>query len=93
MARFQARDHGCPVSPVQAMKSSTSALAQPGPSRACVFVGDELKRQSCTKGVRGSQRPYCMLCVHCPKCVDNPHAVTCELCAACRMCAMFRNGK
>lgn len=47
----------------------------------------------CKPGVMGTQRPFCMLCIHCPKCADNPHQVTCPLCAACRACDMHNRAR
>ncbi|MEZ5385760.1 MAG: hypothetical protein R3F13_09615 [Prosthecobacter sp.] len=57
-------------------------------SRACVSTKPAAKKQHCTPRLGTGQRPFCMLCVHCPKCENDPQNSVCELCAACRQCTV-----
>ena len=61
-------------------------------SRACSASGSAAKRIPSASSVTSTQRPFCMLCVHCPKCLENPHTVSCDLCAGCRACSMHGRG-
>ena len=63
-------------------------------SRACSgSVSVAAERLPCPPRAAGTQRPFCMLCVHCPKCLENPHTVSCDLCAGCRACSMHGRGE
>jgi hypothetical protein len=71
------------------MNTDVSTVIQTLSSRACTYARKDATRSSCQPAAStGTQRPFCMLCVHCPKCVDNPHSVSCDLCAACRVCSL-----
>lgn len=70
------------------MKSKLLEPVQASPSRDRMTTCAPSPASACKPGTTGTQRPFCMLCIYCPKCADNPHQVTCPLCAACRTCEM-----
>jgi len=56
-------------------------------SRACASSRSSTTEQLACEAVDSPvQRPFCMLCVHCPKCLENPKNESCALCAACHLC-------
>jgi len=72
----------------QAMKMNLPDAIQSLSSRACASSRGTAARLACETVASPGQRPFCMLCVHCPKCLDKPNEVSCELCAACRVCSV-----
>gem|GEM_PF-2495964 len=71
------------------MKTDLLEPLQACSTRACSVSNSAAKRAAGTPGVKSTQRPFCMLCVHCPKCLENPQTVSCELCAECRACSLY----
>ena len=75
------------ISLIQAMKNDIVDHIRSLTSRACVAKKSKEKKVHCTPRLGTGKRPFCMLCVHCPKCENDPQNSICDLCAACRQCS------